>query len=101
MALLFVLNKKLEGGISSSGIEVKSLANRILGPGVPIPDCREVSVEIGLPISVNCFPSTVCEVLAGVTIIKEVLFVYVLEVSQIEPLSAAVDILPARFLIFL
>jgi hypothetical protein len=34
MALLFLLKKNLEGGICSSRIRVRSLANVISGPGV-------------------------------------------------------------------
>jgi hypothetical protein len=62
-----VLKKRFEGGISSRGIEVRLPAKITLELGVLKIDYRGVSVEIGLPISVNCFPSTVCEVLVGVT----------------------------------
>jgi hypothetical protein len=67
MALLFVLKKKFKGGISLSDIEVRSLVKNNSGPGVLKLDYRGVSVVIGLPISMNYFPSTICEVLVEVS----------------------------------
>ena len=55
MALLFVLKKKFEGGISSSEIGVRSLAKITSEPGVLKLECRGVSAAIGLPIFVNFF----------------------------------------------
>jgi hypothetical protein len=99
MALLFLLKKKFDGGISSREIGVRSLAKITLGPEVSKLDCKGVSVVIGLPISMNFFPSIVCEVSVGVTSDKGGTIFLCLVVSQIAPLFAALDTLSMRLLI--
>jgi hypothetical protein len=67
MALLFLLKKKFEGGISSAAIGVRSSMNMTSTFGFPWLDCKGVNDLIGLPISVDgCCPAVLVADLFGV-----------------------------------
>jgi hypothetical protein len=56
MALLLLLKKNSDGGISSGAIGVRSYTKLILKLGFPKVDCNSVNEVIGAPISLDdCF----------------------------------------------
>jgi len=59
VALLFLLKKKSEGGISSAKIGVRSYIKMASELGFPQLDCKGVNEIMGLPISVDSFFSIV------------------------------------------
>jgi hypothetical protein len=67
MALLFLLKKKSEGGISSAEIRVRSSIKMTSELGFLRLDCNSVNEIMGLPISVDsCFSVVLVTGLSGV-----------------------------------
>jgi hypothetical protein len=100
MALLFLLKKKSEGGISSAEIRVRSSIKMTSELGFPRLDCKGVNEIMGLPISVDgCFSVVLVTGLSGVDetmypvpflekLQAELLFEYLVGLIMKSPLSA-------------